>query len=268
MKWSDILGHRKSASVDTASVEDVREKPILPGYPAEQIDHDLQIVENGSGARGDKVQKEADKQVRSAAADWLKKLRLIQYGHCPRCNEPLRRHLFASVCDSCGWHMYDTPREGPVRVHLANGKTVEGERAYVLDKGDVIVLSKDVVRARVPAPVVVWIEYLWTPEEVAQRHRQIFDLMEVRCAWCDGKSDPEKDGFHLVHVAFGSTQERYCFCCDECYEAFRKMYPARVHRNCYERNCAECELCTKRYSDEADGMRMMAKDFLKMGGKR
>jgi hypothetical protein len=72
------------------------------------------------------------------------------------------------------------------------------------------------------------------------------------CSWCNKASDPEQDGFHLCHVAFGGFQERYCFCSDECYEAFRKMYPARVHRNCYERDCADCDLCVKRYPDEAD----------------
>ncbi|HPY90544.1 MAG TPA: hypothetical protein PLT23_07435, partial [Lentisphaeria bacterium] len=71
----------------------------------------------------------------------------------------------------------------------------------------------------------------------------------------------------LVHVAFGVSQERYCFCSDECYEAFRRMYPARVHRNCYDRNCNDCDFCVKRYGDEADGIRMIAKDFLRMPKK-
>jgi hypothetical protein len=72
----------------------------------------------------------------------------------------------------------------------------------------------------------------------------------------------------MVQVAFGASQERYCFCSDECYEAFRKMYPARVHRNCYERNCAECNLCIKRYGDEAEGVRMLAKDYLTIRKKK
>ena len=88
-------------------------------------------------------------------------------------------------------------------------------------------------------------------------------MLQISCGWCGGKCDTKKDGFHLVHVAFGTTQERYCFCSDDCYEAFRKMYPARVHRNCYDRNCADCNLCTKRYGDEAEGMRVLAKDLLR-----
>jgi hypothetical protein len=78
---------------------------------------------------------------------------------------------------------------------------------------------------------------------------------EIRCAWCQTVANPNGDGFHLVHVAFGMYQERYCFCSDGCYEAFRKMYPSRVHRNCYERNCRECDLCAKRYEDGVEGWR-------------
>jgi hypothetical protein len=92
--------------------------------------------------------------------------------------------------------------------------------------------------------------------------------MQITCGWCGAESDVEQDGFHMVQVAFGASQERYCFCSDECYEAFRKMYPARVHRNCYERNCAECNLCIKRYGDEAEGVRMLAKDYLTIRKKK
>ena len=82
---------------------------------------------------------------------------------------------------------------------------------------------------------------------------QILERAEQPCAWCDTPCRPEQDGFHLVHVALGSFQERHCFCCDDCYEAFRRMYPARVHRNSYERPCADCNFCIKRYTDETDG---------------
>jgi hypothetical protein len=78
---------------------------------------------------------------------------------------------------------------------------------------------------------------------------------ELRCSWCQTVANPGGDGFHLVHVAFGTFQERYSFCSDACYEAFRKMYPSRVHRNCYERDCRECDLCVKRYEDGVEGWR-------------
>lgn len=77
---------------------------------------------------------------------------------------------------------------------------------------------------------------------------------EQPCAWCDTRCHPDQDGFHLVHIAMGAFQERHSFCCDDCYEAFRRMYPARVHRNCYERPCEDCNYCIKRYAEEADGL--------------
>jgi len=82
---------------------------------------------------------------------------------------------------------------------------------------------------------------------------QIVAQTEQPCAWCDTPCRPDQDGFHLVHIALGSFQERHGFCCDDCYEAFRRMYPARVHRNCYERPCADCNYCIKRYTEESDG---------------
>lgn len=81
---------------------------------------------------------------------------------------------------------------------------------------------------------------------------QIVAQAEQPCAWCNTPCRPDKDGFHLVHVALGAFQERHCFCSDECYEAFRRMYPARVHRNCYERSCTECNYCIKRFANESD----------------
>jgi hypothetical protein len=80
----------------------------------------------------------------------------------------------------------------------------------------------------------------------------------VVCGWCGKSADCNMDGFHMVQVAFGAFQERHCFCCDDCYEAFRKMYPSRVHRNCYERSCVDCDLCEKRYDDEAESVRQLA----------
>ena len=82
----------------------------------------------------------------------------------------------------------------------------------------------------------------------------------VLCAWCNKEANIKKDGFHAVHIAFGSFQERHCFCSDECYEAFRQMYPSRVHRNCYERSCEDCDFCVKRYAHEAESIRALGKE--------
>jgi len=246
-----------------ANDNDAVEHAITQDDHKEQLEHDMSILTDGAGVREKRVHREAEKEVVSAAEDSLKKLHVIQMGRCPQCGEHLRRHLFATICESCGWHQFDTPRHGPVRVHLRDSdSTIDGDRCYMVKTGAALVMKQDVVVAKVPRDAVLWVEYLWSDEEVASRHKQIAQMVDVSCGWCGSKADPGEDGFHLVHVAFGTSQERYCFCSDDCYEAFRKMYPARVHRNCYERNCADCDQCVKRYVDEADGIQLLAKDYL------
>ncbi len=238
---------------------------VLPEHQRDKLERDMQVLDDTFGLREKKVQREAEKQVQIAAEDSLKKLHLIQMGRCPNCGEHLRQHLFATVCENCDFHTYEMPRRGPVKIHLkSGGEPVAGECCYVLKNGDVLVMREDVVIAKIPRPSMSWIEYVWSETEIDQRYKQLIDRMNLVCGWCTGPADPDKDGFHLAQIAFGSNQERYVFCSDDCYEAFRKMYPARVHRNCYERNCADCTLCTKRYDDENDGVHLIAKDFLKI----
>lgn len=234
----------------------------------EERDSAISILDDEEGLLEKKVHEEAEQTVQSAAEDTLKKLHVIQMGRCPVCGEHLNRHLFASVCESCGWHDFEVPRTGPVRIHLrTQPDAIEGERCYFVKSNTLLVVRNDVVIAKINRDIVTWIEYGWTNEEIDQRHRQILDNMTLPCGWCNKVCDAEKDGFHSVQIAFGSAQERYTFCSDECYEAFRKMYPARVHRDCYERKCAECNLCIKRYDDDSEQVRLLAKDYLQPSRK-
>lgn len=247
-----------------SSAQDMLRDNMLQDEQRERLEIDRQILEEPENAEGGEIAREARRQLREAAEQSLRRLHVIQRGRCPQCGEHLRQHLFASICDSCGWNVYDAPRHGNVRVHLTRGaESIEGERCYILKDGTILILRNDVVAARLSADAVGWVEYNWTEDELNQRHKEVLDHLTIECGWCNQVCDPESDGFHMVQVAFGSTQERYCFCTDECYEAFRKMYPARVHRDCYERSCAECTLCIKRYEDESEGIRTLAKDHLR-----
>lgn len=245
------------------------EGSILQDTEQENLQQDISILEDEDGSRGQKLQKVAEKEVQSAAEDSLKKLHVLKMGRCPACNEHLRQHLFANICEACGWHNFDVPRNGPVKVHLRHRDfAIEGDRCYVVKTGACLVIKSDMVIAKIPRESYDYIEYIWTEDEIDQRHKLVVDRMQITCGWCGDPADSSKDGFHMVHVAFGAVQERYCFCSDECYEAFRKMFPARVHRNCYERDCHDCNLCIKRYGGEAEGLRMLAKDFLTVGKKK
>ncbi len=260
--WSKLWPRKKRALTST---EEDLSGSLIPEEELEQYDQDLRIVSSPGTIAEGRLQRKAEKAIRSAAESSLQRIHTIKLGRCPDCGNHIHQHLFASICDHCGWHTFEVPRQGSVRVHLTTGQPpIEGERCYVMKTGAALVVVDDVVQARIPTSSVSWIEYLWDQQELKAKHRYVLDRMSLLCAWCNQEANPDADGFHMAQVALGSSQERYCFCCDECYEAFRKMYPARVHRNCYERDCATCNLCIKRYSDDDDGIRMLAKDYLQV----
>ncbi len=241
------------------------EQSVMPDQQRDKLERDIIILEDEYEEKEKRVQREAEKQAQVAAEDSLKDLHVIRMGVCPKCGEHLNEHLFATICEACGWNTFEVPHRSPVRIHLRDTAVpLEGERCYILPAGDIIVIRNDVVIAKITKAAVSWIEYLWTEEEITQRYKQVVNRLKLTCGWCNGPADPHQDGFSLVQIAFGTNQERYVFCSKECYEAFRQMYPSRVHRNCYETKCAECDLCVKRYDDEDDSMRMLAKDFLKL----
>ena len=266
---SELFRKQRDNEDGTGTADSSLEKLILQDSDQENLQHDINILEDEDGSRGQKLQKVAEKEVQSAAEDSLRKLHVQRMGRCPACGEHLRQHLFANICEACGWHSFDVPREGPVRVHMRHRETwVEGDRCYMVKTGACLVVKADMVIAKIPRDAYDYVEYVWSEDEIDQRHRQVVDRMQITCGWCGDPAETDKEGFHMVHVAFGGAQERYCFCSDECYEAFRKMFPARVNRNCYERDCQECNLCIKRYGGEAEGIRMLAKDYLTVRKKK
>lgn len=263
-KILDLLGLGREPP-DSEILQSPLQNTVLPDQQRDKLEKDILILDDEFGLKEKRLHREAEKQVQVAAEDSIKQLHVIQMGLCPRCGEHLNESLFATICEACGWNTYEVPTSGPVRIHLStNEPPIEGDRCYVTAAGDVFLMKNDVVIAKFYRNAVHWIEYLWNTDEIDQRYRQVIDRLKIKCGWCEKGADPKQEGFSLVQVAFGSTQERYVFCSQECYEAFRKMYPSRVHRNCYERKCSECDLCAKRYDDESDGIKMLAKDFLKV----
>jgi hypothetical protein len=263
IKWNALWCRREKT--DAPANDDTLVGSLVHEAEQEQYDHDLRIVSSQGAVSEERLHRRAEKAIRNAAEDSLQRIHAMKMGRCPDCGHHIRQHLFVSLCEHCGWHTFDAPRRGGIRVYLVNhAQPVEGEHCYVMKTGVVLVVRDDVVRAKIPTTAVSWIEYLWDEQELRTRHRHVLDRLSLLCAWCNREANPEADGFHMAQVALGSTQERFVFCCDDCYEAFRKMYPARVHRNCYERDCVGCDLCIKRYSDDDDSVRMLAKDYLRV----
>lgn len=263
--FSIFTGHAR-AKTSSSMMQDpaaaTHAETLLDDDSQDKFQSDLQMVEEDEGAA--RVHAEAEQKIRDAAKLSLKRLHVLQQGRCPQCGAALDHHMFFSICDSCGWSSYSMPRRANgVKVHTVHTTDIiNGDRCYVVEGGVVLITRGDAVVARVPARSVEWIEYDWQEGELAERRKLIHEKLSLTCGWCGKETTSEKDGFHLVQAAFGSTQERYVFCSDECYEAFRQMYPSRVHRNCYERSCENCDLCLKRYSDESEGLRTLAKDLI------
>ncbi len=264
----ELLGLERDPDHPSDENEKTPDIVLLHDEQKEEMERAISVLDDDEGTVEKKAQQEAERTIQTAAQETLKRLHIVQLGRCPTCGSHLHRHLFASICDACGWYDYEAPRRGPVRIHLRQRpEPIEGERCYLVKPNALVVVKNDVVVAWVNRDAVAWIEYGWTAEEIDMRHRQILDRITLLCGWCNKECDPDQDGFHVVQVAFGSTQERYTFCSDACYEAFRKMYPARVDRDCYERNCSECNLCIKRYDDDGEGLRLLAKDYLRLRKK-
>ncbi len=256
------LGRRPEGEAKGGDPPAAGHEPVVAAEHEARREHDLSLLNDEDGTQEERLHQLAAEEARSAAETSIKKLHVLRLGRCPECGEHLRHHLFATVCEACGWHSYEVPRSGGVTVHLAGGGEITGDCCHAVRNGDLLLLKDGMVIAKIAHSGYSRIAYAWSEGDVNQCRRQIIERLNLSCGWCGDPANPDAGGFHLVHVAFGATQDRYCFCSDACFEAFRKMYPARVHRNCYERDCAECDLCTKRYADGSEGMHMLAKDYL------
>jgi hypothetical protein len=92
------------------------------------------------------------------------------------------------------------------------------------------------------------VEYVWEDEELQEAREQVKRLIKGACSWCEkGLEQVESDGPFVDYVAFGRLQERYVFCATKCMRQFRRQFPTRIHRNCYEDDCSKCDKCIKRY---------------------
>jgi ribosomal protein L32 len=264
IRWRNLFSNFNESDAENGELQEAS----IPRDIREDMDDSISLLDDTDGTRGHRLQREAEKEAKSAAESSVKRLHVAQMGRCPQCGENLRKHLFATICADCGWHTFDTPKDGPVRVVLReNGSTVEGERCYAVKDGALLVLREDMVVAKVPRHGYSHVEYVWSRQEVDDRHKEARERAQISCGWCTKPAVPSAEGFHMVHIAFGSSQERFCFCSDDCYEAFRRMYPSRTHRDCYNRACEDCNLCSKRYDDRGNEIRRLAKDYLATNGK-
>ncbi|RKY64365.1 MAG: hypothetical protein DRQ08_07795 [Candidatus Latescibacterota bacterium] len=215
----------------------------------EELEEDVSLLQKEDKASVRKVISEVKETIKEATRASLRDVKLLEEGRCPNCGRKTRQFLFTTVCEYCGWSSFITPKRGHVTIHLRNGGTIESHTVFRTIQGDVLGITDDVVRVRVPQDNIGYIEYIWTDDEIAERREQLRRERLVVCDWC-GREVQWDEYVAVTYVAFGKEQQKFVFCSEKCKQAFQKQYPTRIHRNCYERPCEGCNECIKRYPDE------------------
>ncbi len=196
-------------------------------------------------SRADTEVKEA---VSKAAKTDIKNILLIEQGRCPVCYARTENFLFTVVCPSCGWFRREVPSRGRSLVYLKNGDTIDCDYVHHSSRDEYLCIKDGVVISEISRSEVRKIDYLWERGELEEARILAHKLKSGICSWCEGSLEETAEEEHGEdYVAFGAFQERYIFCSEKCQRAFRKHYPARIHRNCYETDCNTCGLCVKRY---------------------
>ena len=232
--------------------DDLKEKQIIVEEQEARKEEDTSLLAaKESKTAVDRAFNEADTKLKKAAEESLKELKILEEGRCPECGRKIRQFLFTSVCPLCGWSSYISPKKGKTIIHLTSGRTVECDSG--LDtKGDyVLCVTDDVVRSRVMRDKIEYIETAWADEEIEERIRERERETQVVCDWCS-KTQRREDTLP-IYVALGTHQDRFLFCSHPCKERFAKQYAARIHRDCYNRDCNACSECVKRFRVESPG---------------
>jgi len=226
-----------------------KEKSIVVEGQDAKVEETISRISATEGRRSLKrIISQIGDEIKDAEAESLRYLKFLEEGRCPECGWEIVQFLFTSVCPHCGWSSFISPKRGRTRVHLVTGDIIECQGAFDTKRDYVLCVTDDVVKTRVLRDKVAYIEYGWSEEEIEEKRLQRERERKQICDWCGRKAPREE--MEPVYVAFGAYQERYFFCSDECKLAFQKQYPTRIHRNCYERDCSECNECIKRYLPE------------------
>ena len=191
---------------------------------------------------------EAQEVVTKAARDDFRKIKIMERGRCPECQGRTEDFVFTVVCPTCGWYTRAIPTSGQSVVHLKTGEKIVCDTASRGGQDEILCITHGVVTSQVMRSSVKRIDHVWKAGELEQARQDMYRIRGGVCSWCEKDfadsdvGDPLED-----YVAFGTLQERYVLCSEKCMSAFRKQYPPRVHRNCYETDCKDCTLCVKRF---------------------
>lgn len=210
-------------------------------------DEFTQITDIGDPKEIGKADTEVKVAVSEAARADIRDVMLIDQGRCPSCHSRTETFLFTVVCPSCGWYRRKVPDKGHSTVFLKSKEKILCDYVH-RGKEEYLCIKDGVVIAEVMRSSVDLVRHEWKENELDEVKGQAHRYRTGLCSWCD-KLLSEVSGEEISedYAAFGATQEHYVFCSEKCQRAFRKQYPSRIHRNCYETDCNQCNLCIKRF---------------------
>ncbi len=227
-----------------------REKQIVIEGQAEEVEEAMNLLTERDSNDLDETMEEIDAAVRKAAKTTLQDIRMMEEGRCPACGQKTQQFLFTSVCASCGWFSFISPEEGKSVIHLKTGRNIECGTTFDTQGDYILGITDGVVRAKVTKDNVQHIEYVWSDEEIEKKRSARAREQAGICSWCEKNLTLAEEESIVVYAAFGSYQDRYVFCSRHCSKAFQHQYPIRVHKNCYNRPCPDCDLCIKKFSGD------------------
>jgi hypothetical protein len=224
------------------------EKKIAVMHQEEKLQEEVtSLDEDNKAATLDRVRREVDAKVHTAVEQTIEQFKMLEQGRCPSCGTRLEEFLYTSICSHCGFSKRLSPETGKVVVHMRDGTVIECDKIFEIHNNSHLCVRNDVVVARLNESAVNYVEYVWTAEELEEirRHKER-EVLKI-CDWCGRKIPSDSKDARDVRVAIGMYQNKFFFCCKKCFNSFRKQYPARVHRDCYDRACEQCDECIKKF---------------------
>jgi hypothetical protein len=239
-----------------------REKQIFIEGQQEQAQEAMDLLAQDSQTDLDETLVQVSETVREAAKASLRDIKLMEEGHCPSCgHKTLRQFVFTTVCSNCGWFSFISPEEGKSIIHLKSGRQIECGTTFDTKGGFLLGITDGVVRAKVSKENVEFVEFAWTDEEIKRKRESRVREQAGIDSWTEKPLSEYEGEPIIVYASFGPNQERFVFGNEENAESFKKQYPVRIHKNCYERSCVDCDLCLKKYNgDDETIYKQMVKD--------
>ena len=194
-----------------------------------------------------KADNDVKEAVTEAARSDMRDILMIDQGRCPTCHARTESFLFTVVCPSCGWYRRRVPEKGKSTVLLNDGEKITCDYVH-RGKEEYLCIRDGVVVAEVMRTSVDMIRHDWKERELEEVRQQQIKYKTGLCSWCEKQlSEVDPDEIQEDYSAFGAVQEHYVFCSEKCQKAFRKQYPSRIHRNCYETDCNTCSQCIAKF---------------------